>query len=102
MHSVLLTQIKTAVHYFGEAGIYLLALVSGIADVDPINLTLSRMSIVDLSLDLAVLGIVIASSSNTRVKALLAIYIGGSGLGMRVLLPMLAASAVGLTTAWLM
>lgn len=32
---------KAAIHYFGEAGLYLLAAVSGIADVDPINLTLS-------------------------------------------------------------
>jgi len=92
---------KVAIDYFGEAGIYILAMVSGIADVDPINLTLSRMSTVDLSLNLAVLGIVIAASSNTLVKALLATFIGGPGLGMRVFLPLLAASAVGLTTAWL-
>lgn len=93
---------KVAVEYFGEAGIYILAMVSGIADVDPINLTLSRMSTADLSLNLAVLGIVIAASSNTLLKALLATFIGGTRLGMRVLLPLLAASAVGLTTAWLM
>ena len=93
---------KAAIDHFGEAGIYILAMVSGIADVDPINLTLSRMSTVDLSLNLAVLGIVIAASSNTLIKALLATFIGGPGLGMRVLLPLLAASAVGLTAAWLM
>jgi len=93
---------KAAIDYFGEAGIYILAMVSGIADVDPINLTLSRMSTVDLSLDLAVMGIVIAASSNTLVKALLATFIGGPGIGVRVLLPLLVASTVGLTTAWLM
>ena len=93
---------KAAIDYFGEAGIYLLAMVSGIADVDPINLTLSRMSAADMSLDLAVLGIVIASSSNTLVKALLAVFIGGPGLGVRVFVPLMAASSVGLVTAWLM
>lgn len=93
---------KAAIDYFGEAGIYLMAMISGIADVDPINLALSRMSTSDLSVNLAALGIVIAASSNTLVKALLASFIGGPGLGMRVLLPLLAASTVGLTTAWLM
>jgi uncharacterized membrane protein (DUF4010 family) len=93
---------KAAIDYFGEAGIYLMAMISGIADVDPINLALSRMSTSDLSVNLAALGIVIAASSNTLIKALLASFIGGPGLGMRVLLPLLAASAVGLTTAWLM
>lgn len=92
---------KAAIDYFGEAGIYILALVSGIADVDSINLTLSRMSTVDLSLNLAVQGIVIAASSNTIIKALLAAFIGGPGLGVRVMLPLFAASAVGGATAWL-
>ncbi len=93
---------KVAIHYFGDAGLYLLAAVSGIADVDPINLTLSRMSIADLSLDVAVLGIVIASASNTLVKATLALFIGGPSLGMRVLLPLSVAAIAGLATAWLM
>ena len=60
------------------------------------------MSTADISLDLAVLGIVIASSSNTLVKALLAVFIGCPGLRMKVLVPLLAASAVGLVTAWLL
>jgi len=93
---------KAAIHFFGETGLYLLAAVSGIADVDPINLMLSRMSIVDLPLDVAVLGIVIAASSNTLVKAMFAIFIGGVSFGMRVLLPLLTAVVAGLTAAWLM
>jgi len=93
---------KAAIHYFGEAGLYLLAAVSGIADVDPINLTLSRMSIAELSLDVAVLSIVIASSTNTLVKAMLAISIGGLGLGIRVFVPLLVAAGAGLAAVWLM
>jgi uncharacterized membrane protein (DUF4010 family) len=93
---------KAAIHYFGETGLYLLALVSGIADVDAINLTLSRMSMTDLSPDVAVLAIVIASSSNTLVKAGLAVFAGGSGLGMRVFLPLLVTAGAGLATTWLM
>ena len=93
---------KAAIHFFGETGLYLLAAVSGITDVDPINLTLSRMSIAELSLDVAVLGIVIASSSNTLVKAVLAVFVGGPALGVRVLVPLLLAAVAGLTTVWLM
>jgi uncharacterized membrane protein (DUF4010 family) len=93
---------KAAIHYFGETGLYLLALVSGIADVDAINLTLSRMSMTELSPDVAVLAIVIASSSNTLVKAGLAVFAGGSGLGMRVFLPLSVTAGAGLATTWLM
>ncbi|MBT4521331.1 MAG: DUF4010 domain-containing protein [Halieaceae bacterium] len=93
---------KAAIHQYGEAGVYMLAAVSGIADVDPINLTLSRMSVGDLSLNAAVLGIVIASSSNTLVKAMLAVFVGSFGLGLRVLVPLLTAAGAGLLTAWLL
>ncbi len=92
---------KTAIYFFGDAGLYILAAVSGIADVDPINLTISRMSSVDLSLDVAVLGIIIATTSNTMVKALLALFIGGQALATRVFLPLFVAAVAGLITAWL-
>ena len=92
---------KVAIHFFGEAGIYLLAAVSGIADVDAINLALSRMSIADLSIDIVVVAIVIASSTNTLVKAFLAVFIGGSSMAIRVLLPLMSVGIAGLTTVWL-
>ena len=93
---------KAAIHYFGETGLYLLAFVSGIADVDPINLTLSRMSTAELPPGVAVLGIVIASSTNTLVKAVLAVFVGGFGLGVRVFVPLLMAVGAGLLTVWTM
>lgn len=93
---------KAAIHFFGETGIYLLAAVSGIADVDPINLTLSRMSTAELSLDVAILGIVIASSSNTLIKAILAMFIGGASMVVRIVLPLLLVVIAGLTTTWLL
>ena len=60
------------------------------------------MNIAELSLDIAVLGIVIDSSSNTLVKVVLAIFVGGPGLEMRVLVPMSAAVGAGLATACLL
>jgi uncharacterized membrane protein (DUF4010 family) len=93
---------KTAIHFFGETGVYFLAALSGIADVDPINLTLSRMSGSELSIDIAVLGIIIASVSNTLVKALLALSVGGTGVGVRTLLPLFVVAGSGLTVALLL
>ncbi|HED34480.1 MAG TPA: DUF4010 domain-containing protein [Gammaproteobacteria bacterium] len=93
---------KTAIYYFGEEGILFLAFVSGIADVDPVNLTLSRMSLSELSIDVVVSGIVIASSTNTLVKAGLAVFVGGFDLGIRVFIPLLIAAVAGLLSAWMM
>lgn len=90
---------KTSIYFFGDAGLYILAALSGIADVDPINLTLSRMSADDLPLDVASLGIIIACSSNTMVKAVLASFVGGHNIGIRVFFPLLVAAIVGLITA---
>ncbi|WP_372881370.1 MgtC/SapB family protein [Psychromonas sp.] len=93
---------KAAVHYYGETGVYMLALLSGIADVDPINLTLSKMSRVDLALDVAVLGIVIAASTNTLVKAGLAMIVGGKTMFLLVFLPLFISAAAGLVLIWLL
>jgi uncharacterized membrane protein (DUF4010 family) len=91
---------KAAIHHFGEIGLFFLAFVSGIVDVDPINLTMSRMSITELPLDVAVLCILIASSTNTLVKAGLAVFVGGRGMGIRVFVPLLIAAGAGLLIAW--
>ncbi|HEY5715519.1 MAG TPA: MgtC/SapB family protein [Psychromonas sp.] len=93
---------KAAVHYYGETGVYMLALLSGIADVDPINLTLSKMSRVDLSLDVAVLGIAIAASINTLVKAGLAVTVGGKTMLLQVFLPLFISAGAGPIVIWLM
>lgn len=92
---------KAAVHYYGETGVYMLAFLSGIADVDPINLTLSKMSRADLSLDVAVSGIVIAASTNTLVKAGLAVIVGGKNMALQVFLPLFMSAFTGLLVTWL-
>lgn len=92
---------KAAVHYYGETGVYLLALLSGIADVDPINLTLSKMSRTDLPVNVAVLGIVIAASTNTLIKAGLAVAVGGRKMFLQVVLPLLITASAGLAVLWI-
>ncbi|MEE4379105.1 MAG: MgtC/SapB family protein [Candidatus Competibacteraceae bacterium] len=82
--------------YLGEAGILLMAALSGVADVDAINLTLSRMSNHELATELAATGIIIASAANSLVKGVLTASIGGRTLGLRVALPLLVAAGAGL------
>ncbi|UNP88999.1 MgtC/SapB family protein [Aeromonas encheleia] len=76
----------------GDSGVYLLALVSGITDVDAITLSLSQLAHKDLALEVAARGILLAGLVNSLVKGLLALVIGGRRLGMRVMLPYLVSA----------
>ncbi|TPE47935.1 MgtC/SapB family protein [Maribrevibacterium harenarium] len=86
----------------GDTGILILAAASGVADVDPINLSLSGMSREGLALDTAVLGIVIAASVNGVLKAGMIGAIGGREMFNRGSVSLLAASIIGLLIASLL
>ncbi|MDT8439282.1 MAG: MgtC/SapB family protein [Wenzhouxiangellaceae bacterium] len=86
--------------WLGEAGIYALAAASGVADVDAVTLSLARMAGGDLRLSLAALGIVIAASVNTLVKAGMALAVAGRATGLRVAIPLVLAVVAGL--GWLL
>ena len=82
IYAVVLIVSRAAQVNFGDAGVYLSSVVSGIADVNAITL-----SVVDLSqpgnglaLDVAARAIVLATMTNTLVKGLFAMVVGGSGL----------------------
>lgn len=90
---------KALAEWFGDAGVYVLAAASGIADVDAITLSLARMGGEDLDTTTAALGIVIAASVNSLVKAGMAGGIGGRKLGIEVSLPMGVAVVAGLGVA---
>ncbi|MBB3190668.1 MgtC/SapB family protein [Halomonas cerina] len=87
--------------WLGEAGIYLLAASSGVADVDAITLSLTRMSLERIDAATAVLGIIIAAAVNNLMKVGLAAGFGTRHLGQRVALPMIASLLSGLALAWL-
>lgn len=92
---------KALTEWFGDAGVYALAAASGIADVDAITLSLARMGGDDLTAITAVLGIVIAASVNSLVKAGMAGVIGGRKLGLAAGLPLGIAVAAGLAVVLL-
>lgn len=87
--------------WFGELGIMLLSVASGLTDVDAITLTLSRDSRNQLSVSTAVTGITIAAAVNSLVKGGMAAIIGHKRLGIRVMFPMFMAVISGLLVAYL-
>lgn len=71
--------------YAGEAGIYTIALVSGLTDVDAITLSLTRMTEDRLALGIAQQGVILAALANTAVKLGLGVVIGGRSMVWRLL-----------------
>lgn len=86
---------------FGNAGVYALAATSGLADVDAITLSLTRMSNSGLDAHTAVLGIVIAAAVNNLVKAGITLGLGDRRAGRLVAVAMLFSIGVGLLVAWI-
>jgi len=81
----------------GDSGIYAIAFVSGLADVDAITLTLSTLA-ADGTVppEVAAAGIVIGAVANTLVKAGLAWLLGTRQLGRTVTAVLGAVSVVGI------
>lgn len=92
---------RLLVAYLGDEGVYYLAGASGIADVDAITLSLSRMSADELPLRVACFGIVIAAVTNGVAKSAIAFVIGGRSIGWRVMAGLLGPIALG-AAAYLM
>ncbi len=82
--------------YFGDAGILILAAISGIMDVDAIDLSLSHMSLKNLNLQVAANGITLAAVVNNLVKASLASIASGHSIGLRTSLPLIISAGLGL------
>lgn len=80
----------------GNIGSYLSALVSGLTDVDAITLSLSTLqNNGNLSLNVAIIAIVIATFANSMTKLAIAYIVGNKNLGNQ-LLPVFAISLTAL------
>ncbi|MDD1607973.1 MAG: MgtC/SapB family protein [Methylococcaceae bacterium] len=75
---------KVLKDYFGDMGTYFLAATSGLADVDPIIISMSKMSKDGMDVDVAAKAILIAVSVNSGIKGVFSGVIGGRALGFRV------------------
>ncbi|WP_339082822.1 MgtC/SapB family protein [Pseudomonas sp. TMP9] len=88
--ALILLLVEGAQRWLGDVGVYLVALVSGLADVDAITLSLARTAQGDLNAQVAVQGIFLAALSNSVVKAFLVAVIGGRQLALMTV-PVMAA-----------
>lgn len=79
----------------GGQGVYALAAFSGIADVDAITLSMSRLARDPASLALAANAVLIVVAVNTVAKAVLGWMTGGAAVGRRLLMAAAAAIAAG-------
>ena len=69
---------------FGAIGVYGLAVLSGVADVDALTLSVSELAGRDLAVEAAVLAVSLAVASNTLSKAVMAAGIGGRKHGLLI------------------
>ncbi len=86
----------------GDRGLYVVAAVSGLVDVDAISLTVAAMFVRgEILAPVATIAILIPAAVNTIVKPALVFGISGARLGTRVAVPLLAALASGAIVLWL-
>jgi len=94
--ALVLLLVEAARHLLGDTGIYLIAVLSGMTDVDAITLSLSRSARGELDNQVAILGIYLAVLSNSLVKAALIGLIGGWKLALATVPVMLGGLMLGL------
>jgi len=62
--------------YFGSSGLYVASIISGVADVDAITISMALQAKTTISTATAVTAITLASISNTLFKFVIALFIG--------------------------
>ena len=96
--ALILFLVEAGRRYLGDVGVYLVSLLSGLADVDAITLSLASNALGGLDAEVASRGIVLAVASNSLVKAALIALIGGRDLALRSVPVMIAGLGAGLLT----
>jgi len=101
---LLLALIILATHaaraWLGEAGIYLLAIVSGIADVDAITISMSRLGLGEVSIRSAAIAVLAATMVNTLTKGALVAIIAGAKTAAPIAAPIAGCLLIGLVLGW--
>ncbi len=84
----------------GNSGLFTFAAISGLADAAPITLSVSSMIAQhQVTLDAAMVALLIAAGVNTLVKPALMTFIAGLNAAMRVWIPLLVALAAAAAVA---
>ncbi|HZP08180.1 MgtC/SapB family protein [Methyloceanibacter sp.] len=100
LFAVVLVAVKIVQEHFPPSGLYAVAGLAGLTDVDAITLSMSEFA-QSGEARVAVIAIVIASLSNTIVKCGMAFVLGGQELGKKLLIATALTLAAGLAAALL-
>ena len=92
----MLVATNVALVHLGRSGMYALAVLSGLAPVDPFIMGLTQTTGKFLSLGVAAAGIVVAAASNNFAKALIAMAVADPKTGRQSLILLLGLTALGL------
>jgi uncharacterized membrane protein (DUF4010 family) len=93
---VVLVATNFALIHLGNSGIYAMAIISGLAPVDPFIMGLTQTAGNLTAMGLAAAGVVIAAASNNFAKAFIALSLADSKTGKQSLILLLALTALGL------
>jgi uncharacterized membrane protein (DUF4010 family) len=93
---VVLVATNFALIHLGSGGIYGMAVISGLAPVDPFIMGLTQTAGKMTSMGLAVAGIILAAASNNFAKAFIGLALADRRTGRQSLILMLGLTALGL------
>ena len=93
--AVILVLSKLASRFAGETGILTLAVLSGVADVDAITLSMSGLAGGEIAVKTGALAIALAAATNLLSKTVISYVAGGAATGHRLAVPALIAIAAG-------
>jgi uncharacterized membrane protein (DUF4010 family) len=85
-----------ALVHLGQGGIFGMAVLTGLAPVDPFIMDLTQTAGKLTSMGLATAAVVVAAASNNFAKALIAVIFADSKTGKQSLILMLGLTALGL------
>ena len=91
---------EAAQEWLGQPGLYLLAIVAGLADVDAVTISMARLSGSGLSMVLASQAVILTAVVNTLSKGVLVGIIGGRPFLMKVAAPVLICASIGVLFLW--
>jgi uncharacterized membrane protein (DUF4010 family) len=100
LFAVVLLAVKIVQAYFPPTGLYAVAAIAGLTDVDAITLSMSEFA-KSGEARIAVIAIVIAALSNTLVKCGMAFVLAGSTFGRPLLITTIVTLLAGLGAAYL-
>jgi len=103
LYGLVLLISRTAQMYLGDTGLYLSSIISGLADVDAITLSMAELSKTGvIGMDKASLAIVLATMSNTTVKGGIALLTGSMTLRKSLVPAIIMILTVGIGSAFLL